>query len=192
MVLKETIGNFQWFWRRPSPLNVFWWHEHCNQWFFNGFWSCYHRFQWFSMVLDHWSNDAMVLMDRRGLKITFLTQMLHELMARDGCEQWPFNLPFHRTGLTAAAAWAEIQSELGRRGFDQNRFPPIWSQLLLETIFGLLTGGSCGRTAEEIAGIHLTEIVLSISGTAQANITLQIDFVISSIYQPWDDKGRKA
>ena len=119
--------------------------------------------------------------------------MLHKLMARDGCEQWPFNLPFHRTGLTAAAAaWAEIQSELGRRGFDQNRFPPIWSQLLLETIFGLLTGGSCGRTAEEIAGIHLTEIVLSISGTAQANITLQIDFVISSIYQPWDDKGGKA
>ena len=28
---------------------------------------CYHRFQWFSMVLDHWSNDAMVSMDRCGL-----------------------------------------------------------------------------------------------------------------------------
>ena len=27
----------------------------------------YHRFQWFSMVPDHWSNDAMVSMDRRGL-----------------------------------------------------------------------------------------------------------------------------
>ena len=27
----------------------------------------YHRFQWFSMVLDHWSNDAMVSMDRCGL-----------------------------------------------------------------------------------------------------------------------------
>ena len=27
---------------------------------------CYHRFQWFSMVPDHWSNDAMVSMDRCG------------------------------------------------------------------------------------------------------------------------------
>ena len=29
----------------------------------------YHRFQWFSMVPDHWSNDAMVSMDRRGLLV---------------------------------------------------------------------------------------------------------------------------
>ena len=29
---------------------------------------CYHRFQWFSMVPDHWSNDAMVSMDRCGLR----------------------------------------------------------------------------------------------------------------------------
>ena len=64
---EETIGNFQWFLRRPSPLNVFWQSDHCHQWFFNGFWYCYHRFQWFSMVLDHWSNDAMVSMDRYGL-----------------------------------------------------------------------------------------------------------------------------
>ena len=28
----------------------------------------YHRFQWFSMVPDHWSNDEMVSMDRCGLK----------------------------------------------------------------------------------------------------------------------------
>ena len=48
-------------------MNVFCWSDHCNQWFFNGFWSCYHRFQWFSMVPDHWSNNAMVSMDRRGL-----------------------------------------------------------------------------------------------------------------------------
>ena len=32
------------------------------------FWCCYHRFQWFSMVPDHWSNDAMVSMDRCGLQ----------------------------------------------------------------------------------------------------------------------------
>ena len=29
---------------------------------------CYHRFQWFSMVPDHWSNDAMVSMDRLAMK----------------------------------------------------------------------------------------------------------------------------
>ena len=28
---------------------------------------CYHRFQWFLMVPDHWSNDAMVSMDCCGL-----------------------------------------------------------------------------------------------------------------------------
>ena len=64
---KETIGNFQWFLRQPSPLNVFLQSDHCHQWFFNGCWSCYHRFQWFSMVLYHWSNDAMVSMHRYGL-----------------------------------------------------------------------------------------------------------------------------
>ena len=64
---EETIANFQWFLRRPSPLNVFWRSDHCHQWFFDGFSFFYHRFQWFSMVRDHWSNDAMVSMDRYGL-----------------------------------------------------------------------------------------------------------------------------
>ena len=70
---KETIGNFQWFLRQPSPLNVFLQSDHCHQWFFNGCWSCYHRFQWFSMVLYHWSNDAMVSMHRYGLNPTVKT-----------------------------------------------------------------------------------------------------------------------
>ena len=35
--------------------------------------SDHHRFQWFSMVLDHWSNDAMVSMDRCGLVETSQT-----------------------------------------------------------------------------------------------------------------------
>ena len=34
---EETIVNFQWFLRRPSPLNVFWRSDHCHQWFFDGF-----------------------------------------------------------------------------------------------------------------------------------------------------------
>ena len=62
-----TIANFQWFLRRPSPLNIFRQSYHCCQWFFNGFWFCYHCFQWFSMIHYHWSNDAMVSMDRCGL-----------------------------------------------------------------------------------------------------------------------------
>ena len=59
--------DFQWFLRKPSPLNVFRLSDHCHQWFFDGFLIVYHRFQWFLMVPDHWSNDAMVLMDRHGL-----------------------------------------------------------------------------------------------------------------------------
>ena len=64
---EENIADFQWFLRKPSPLNVFRLSDHCHQWFFDGFWFFYHRFQWFSMVPDHWSNDAMVSMDRHGL-----------------------------------------------------------------------------------------------------------------------------
>lgn len=45
----------QWFLRRPSPWNIFW------------FLSCYHCFQWFLMVMGHWSNKAMVSMERCGL-----------------------------------------------------------------------------------------------------------------------------
>ena len=62
------------------PLQIFngFWGDH-HHWMFLGgltiaingftmvFWCCYHRFQWFSMVPDHWSNDAMVSMDRCGL-----------------------------------------------------------------------------------------------------------------------------
>ena len=35
--VEETIANFQWFLRRPLPLNIFWQSDHCYQWFFNGF-----------------------------------------------------------------------------------------------------------------------------------------------------------
>ena len=63
------------------PLQIFngFWGDH-HHWMFLGgltiaingftmvFWCCYHRFQWFSMVPDHWSNDAMVSMDRCGLE----------------------------------------------------------------------------------------------------------------------------
>ena len=34
---EETIANFQWFLRRPSPLNVFWAADYCHQWFYDGF-----------------------------------------------------------------------------------------------------------------------------------------------------------
>ena len=34
---EETIAYFQWFLRRPSPLNVFGRSDHCHQWFYDGF-----------------------------------------------------------------------------------------------------------------------------------------------------------
>ena len=75
---------------QPSPLTDFQPPDHCFQWFFDGFGvtqplpsadfqtiafndfsmvlgSFNHWFQWFSMVMDHWSNNAMVLMDHSPL-----------------------------------------------------------------------------------------------------------------------------
>ena len=61
----------------------------------------YHRFQWFSMVPDHWWNDAMVLMDRRGLEdgIVLLAAVVPKPFADDPnknvgtllicCREWP-------------------------------------------------------------------------------------------------------
>ena len=53
---------------------------------FNGFsmvWGSFnHWIQWFSMVMDHWSNDAMVSMDRSPLsqtKVLYLYNYLGEL-----------------------------------------------------------------------------------------------------------------
>ena len=66
---KATI-DFDRFSMVLTPLDhwmFFWGPNHCHQWFFNGFLICYHCFQWFSMVTDHWSNDAMVSKDRCGL-----------------------------------------------------------------------------------------------------------------------------
>jgi len=71
------------------PLQIFngFWGDH-HHWMFLGgltiaingftmvFWCCYHRFQWFSMVPDHWSNDAMVSMDRCGLDYWLLSLVL--------------------------------------------------------------------------------------------------------------------
>ena len=66
---EETIGNCHWFWRAPSPLNVFGTLAIGNDGFSMVLWSPDHWFQWFSMVKDHWSNDGMVLMDRTGLQL---------------------------------------------------------------------------------------------------------------------------
>ena len=36
----------------------------------------YHCFQWFLVVKDHWSNDAMVSMDRRA-RVVYMTERTH-------------------------------------------------------------------------------------------------------------------
>ena len=42
--------------------------DHCHQWFYDGFFDVATiAFNGFSMVPDHWSNDATVSMDRCGL-----------------------------------------------------------------------------------------------------------------------------
>ena len=58
--------------------NIYFCKKHWHQWGFDGFWVTQplpltdfkpsdHCFQWFSMVMDHWSNNAMVLMDHSPL-----------------------------------------------------------------------------------------------------------------------------
>ena len=78
------LGNhckFQWFWRDHCKFSMVFEETITIECFLGGltiaingftmvFWCCYHRFQWFSMVPDHWSNDAMVSMDRCGLNST--------------------------------------------------------------------------------------------------------------------------
>ena len=48
-------------------MNVFWAADHCLQWFYDVFLILLPSLSMVSMVPDHWSNDAMVLMDRCGL-----------------------------------------------------------------------------------------------------------------------------
>ena len=70
--------KFQWFWRDHCKFSMVFEETITIECFLGGltiaingftmvFWCCYHRFQWFLMVPDHWSNDAMVSMDRCGL-----------------------------------------------------------------------------------------------------------------------------
>ena len=83
---EETIANFQWFLRRPSPLHVFWRSDHWHQWFFNGFWIL---LPLLSMVFDGsgplvkqcngfngslWSRDIIGLLSRRNKYLRHLVQ----------------------------------------------------------------------------------------------------------------------
>ena len=49
---------------QPSPLTDFQPPDHCFQWFFDGFWVIPPLV---SMVMDNWSDNAMVLMDHSPL-----------------------------------------------------------------------------------------------------------------------------
>ena len=102
------FANFQWFLRRPSPLIVFWQSDHCHQWFFNGFWCCYHRFQWFSMVPDHWSNDAMVSMDRCCLINTVLKPSSISLQISPAKRMK--SVQFHQSTSWVRSAWSSCLS----------------------------------------------------------------------------------
>ena len=64
--------------KRPLQISNGFWGDHHHWMFFGGmtiaingfsmvFLFSYHCFQWFLMVPDHWSNNAMVSMDRCGL-----------------------------------------------------------------------------------------------------------------------------
>ena len=129
-----TIANFQWFLRRPSPLNIFRQSDHCYQWFFNGFWFCYHRFQWFSMVQYHWSNDAMVSMDRCGLIWWFIWKV----------ENCRFERHFQANRLSQTLSVQEIHF-CGRAGADDAQ---IGEQCCLLSLGSLQEHSSLQRTVD--------------------------------------------
>ena len=63
---------FNGFWvTQPSPLNDFQPPDHCFYWISMVLGSFKHWFQWFSMIMDQWSNDLMVVMDRSPLYWVF-------------------------------------------------------------------------------------------------------------------------
>ena len=118
-------------------------------------------------------------------KINILTQIA------DGhrCEQWPFNLPFHRTGLTAQPeqrsnlTWEdEASTKIGFPRFDlgapfRNN---IWT----------FNRGQGRAHAWEDSGNPFDRDRLVNLGAGQANIRLQIDLVVP-MCQPSDDKSKK-
>ena len=68
---KATIG-INGFWSgKPLVAMVLQWFWFWYQWFFDGFVVQQPLdpmvFQWFPMVANHWSNDGMVTIHRRGL-----------------------------------------------------------------------------------------------------------------------------
>ena len=81
------------------------------QWFFNGFVIRNDGFQWFPMVANHWSNDGMVTIHRRGLSPT-LPQMHFLPRSRDkifypkkwGCQKYVF-FDRHQTPLSLVIKW---------------------------------------------------------------------------------------
>ena len=78
MVLKRPLQIFNGFWGDHHHWMIFGGLTIAINGFTMVFWCCYHRFQWFLMVPDHWSNNAMVSMDRCGLTGYFLTWLKSE------------------------------------------------------------------------------------------------------------------
>ena len=67
---EETIEFFNGFGGQYHHLMFFGTLTIANNGFSMVFGSPNYWFQWFSMVMDHWSNDGMVSMDRTGLMKT--------------------------------------------------------------------------------------------------------------------------
>ena len=120
---EETIETFQWFWGTPSPLNVFWYSDHCQRWFFNGFWVAQPLV---SMVFDgqgplvKWWNGENVWF----CKYTFLEYTF--LKAQNGSAFYSAGLPIpiekistsrlhYKILVMEALNWVNVQTARKRR-----------------------------------------------------------------------------
>ena len=133
--------------KRPLQTSNGFWGDHHHWMFFGGltiaingfsvvFVFCYHHFQWFSMVQDHWSNDAMVSMDRCGLICSMCTKCWKEYIM--------FKVKSGLLGLsTNDYNSVYIPKQLQKVPFLEASFRAIFCTIFC-TIFGLLGPGPLG------------------------------------------------
>ena len=83
---EETIANFQWFLRRPSPLNVFWavWPlpSMVLRWFFDVATIAFNGFRWFRTIgqtMQWFRWIVVVLGEKWPLSNDFLLHVMHGL-----------------------------------------------------------------------------------------------------------------
>ena len=122
---------------QPSPqINGFsgdhchWWNGSCSTIGTNGFsmvfWSVNHWWRWFSMVANHWSNDAMVTIHRSSLSYIYLGHHHVESSCRNKLDRSDVSLPSHRW----TNGWQPLKNIVTNGWLTEKPSKNHWSQWL--------------------------------------------------------------